>query len=360
MEKITRNQAAKILNVHPQTVSNLVKRGVLSGYMDKIARRFYVSKQDVEKYARAYKTISAEEAAIDMLKKRLEEERQSLREDLNGVCYLRHSKVVDIDAKVVVGIANAIFGGDRDSSIFVDFVSGLDFCSIIRRYGLSGERIRQIVNRKTVEFNERIKNAKDRLLLEHENLQLRKEVSDLRTTREDVEFIKNVLLRVSPNGKLSKFLTANNVFSFAHISTFGRNYIKDIVGRKTYDWLSCLLHEKNLDFADDDDVYSQRLNRLARNEKLTVIVSGSKSVNSIQIAKQYSVDARINNGDIVTIKGEDKHYRVVSCHVFLTPRQTRLSYILYKCSYQNDAGLFEYKLINRTDIFTVNGEKYKI
>lgn len=40
MNKMTRNEAAQYLGVSPQTISNLVSRGVLSGYNDKISRSF--------------------------------------------------------------------------------------------------------------------------------------------------------------------------------------------------------------------------------------------------------------------------------------------------------------------------------
>lgn len=64
MNRITRNKAAEILGVNPQTISNYIKEGLLGGCKDEKGY-FYVNGDDVERYAKKYNFIAVSEKMLD-------------------------------------------------------------------------------------------------------------------------------------------------------------------------------------------------------------------------------------------------------------------------------------------------------
>jgi len=78
---ISRAEAAEMLDVHPQTISNYVERGLLKTVKRVGSHRFvYVLRDEVEALIPHADEIASQEEAIRKLRETLEEERQLLNE----------------------------------------------------------------------------------------------------------------------------------------------------------------------------------------------------------------------------------------------------------------------------------------
>lgn len=150
MNKMTRNEAAQYLGVSSQTISNLVNRGVLSGYNDKTARRFYVNKDDVEKYESDYKFISSQETSIFKLKQSLKEEIASVRESLLEIRSTRSGMLSVMRDKYSSKILQAIFGKSPTDyqKALISFTEGVKYDDLPYIGHLTYERIREILNKE--------------------------------------------------------------------------------------------------------------------------------------------------------------------------------------------------------------------
>lgn len=168
MNKITRNKAAEILGVHPQTISNYMRDGLLSGYKDEKGN-VYVNGDDVEKYKQKYKLIAVNEKFLDMklanlkaMRKDADKEIAELQHAMTGwkKSYIVPQYVDFIKALYHVALVPGFY--KREFEILTAFMDGEKLEDLAEKYGLARERVRQIVAKSCLRFSsqtERIRNC---------------------------------------------------------------------------------------------------------------------------------------------------------------------------------------------------------
>ena len=153
MARITRRKAAEILGLSRQTISNYVKQGLIGSCVGEHGI-LYVNSEDVEKYAKKYKMLAANEKMIDDKLKEVEAHKRAINVELtelrnratangklaaNAVCMLFSV----INAMSHLGITPKL--GYRQYQILKDIINGMTYDELSIKYGLSATRIRQIV-----------------------------------------------------------------------------------------------------------------------------------------------------------------------------------------------------------------------
>lgn len=181
MERMTRNDAAAYLGVDPQTVTNWVNKGLLGGYNDKSSKRFWVNADDVKKYSEKYKMLSVTEDLLDREQKELlASERkvnakiQMLMHDALNVSSFSYDK---IGGSLCTLLELTSQGGMREKKIMQAFFNGDRISNIAYEFGLSRERVRQIVVKAIRKFNYAIKELAD---LKQENNSLKEEIKNVK------------------------------------------------------------------------------------------------------------------------------------------------------------------------------------
>ena len=191
MKRITRKQAAEKLGVTPQTISNYVQEGLLGGYKDK-ANTLYVNGDDLEKFAKKYKLISVSEKALD---EKLKELKRAKDEVCNELADMRKSLV----GKRVKGVYSRDVGRliarlfwcshvpglkQREFEVLSNYLEGDDVEDLAEYYGLTINRIRQLLQKAFYRFVNRSQlirtSMRTNCQLEHEVNQLTKRLDDLR------------------------------------------------------------------------------------------------------------------------------------------------------------------------------------
>lgn len=181
MNKLTRNKAAEILGVHPQTISNYVRDGLLGGYKDEKGN-FYVNGDDVERYAKKYKFIAASEQMLDNKLAALKAEREKASNELAAF----RRKMLNCDrflapdiTEMITALYNAVFVPDlrqREYNILTAFLKGVKLQELAEEYQLSPERVRQIIVKACRRFSERADEIKHNVRY---NEQLERKVKEL-------------------------------------------------------------------------------------------------------------------------------------------------------------------------------------
>ena len=153
MARITRRKAAEILGLSRQTISNYIKQGIIGSCVGEHGI-LYVNSEDVEKYAKKYKMLAANEKMIDDKLKEVEAHKRAINVELtelrnratangklaaNAVCMLFSV----INAMSHLGITPKL--GYRQYQILKDIINGMTYDELSIKYGLSATRIRQIV-----------------------------------------------------------------------------------------------------------------------------------------------------------------------------------------------------------------------
>ena len=153
MARITRRKAAEILGLSRQTISNYIKQGLIGSCVGEHGI-LYVNSKDVEKYAKKYKMLAANEKMIDDKLKEVEAHKRAINVELtelrnratangklaaNAVCMLFSV----INAMSHLGITPKL--GYRQYQILKDIINGMTYDELSIKYGLSATRIRQIV-----------------------------------------------------------------------------------------------------------------------------------------------------------------------------------------------------------------------
>ena len=153
MARITRRKAAEILGLSRQTISNYIEQGLIGSCVGEHGI-LYVNSDDVEKYAKKYKMLAANEKMIDDKLKEVEAHKRAINVELtelrnratangklaaNAVCMLFSV----INAMSHLGITPKL--GYRQYQILKDIINGMTYDELSIKYGLSATRIRQIV-----------------------------------------------------------------------------------------------------------------------------------------------------------------------------------------------------------------------
>ena len=181
MERMTRNDAAAYLGVDPQTITNWVNKGLLGGYNDKSSKRFFVNADDVKKYSEKYKMLSVSEDLLDREQKELlTSERkvnakiQMLMHDALNVSSFSYDK---IGSSLCSFLELSSQGETREKKIMQSFFDGDRISNIADEFGLSKERVRQIIIKAIRKFNYAIEELTG---LKRENDSLKEEIKNVK------------------------------------------------------------------------------------------------------------------------------------------------------------------------------------
>ena len=188
MARITRNKAAEILGVSRQTISNYIKEGILGSYVGEHGI-LYVNSEDIEKYAKKYKMIAANEKMIDEKLKEVEYRKRAINVELTELRdrATANGKLAANAVGMLFGVINTMSHLGvlpnltyRESNLLKDIINGMTYDELSIKYGVSATRIRQIAEKtcNKLTYNENIVIA---------------ELSTNRTLQYEVERLKKVI-----------------------------------------------------------------------------------------------------------------------------------------------------------------------
>ena len=188
MARITRNKAAEILGVSRQTISNYIKEGILGSYVGEHGI-LYVNSDDIEKYAKKYKMIAANEKMIDEKLNEVEYRKRAINVELTELRdrATANGKLAANAVGMLFGVINTMSHLGvlpnltyRESNLLKDIINGMTYDELSIKYGVSSTRIRQIAEKtcNKLTYNEDIVIA---------------ELSTNRTLQYEVERLKKVI-----------------------------------------------------------------------------------------------------------------------------------------------------------------------
>lgn len=280
MERMTRNDAAAFLGVDPQTITNWVNKGLLGGYNDKSSKRFWVNANDVKKYFEKYKMLSVSEELLDREQKELlaserkvNAKMQMLMHDALNVSSFNYDK---IGSSLCALLELTSQGETREKKMMQAFFDGDRINDIANRFGLSRERVRQIIIKAIRKFDYAIEEL---VGLKQENNSLKEEIKNVKMQliMQEGEKEEEPLEDVPPSVFSIRLVNCNlpvrvlNVTKAADIDTIGdlvqyskfemfkfRNF-----GKKSLVQLDEFIHEMGLEWGmDKAKIYARGIQRM--------------------------------------------------------------------------------------------------
>ena len=149
---LSRDEAALLLDVTPQTISNWVEKGVLKGHF--VDRLLKIDKATVEKYFDTLSDLAFIEKRIFAAKRDLQLAEKELEKNLDDTRSAIHLLGKGVPAHLLNEIFSAIIeaSGDdvlkeREKTILTMLLEGKDVEFVAEEYGLTRSRIMQIVSK---------------------------------------------------------------------------------------------------------------------------------------------------------------------------------------------------------------------
>ena len=155
MARITRRKAAEILGLSRQTISNYIKQGLIGSCVGEHGI-LYVNSEDVEKYAKKYKMLAANEKMIDDKLKEVEAHKRAINVELTELRNraTANGKLAANAVGMLFGVINAMSHlgitpklSYRESKLLKDIINGMTYDELSLKYDLTTTRIRQIVEK---------------------------------------------------------------------------------------------------------------------------------------------------------------------------------------------------------------------
>lgn len=185
MNSVTRHQAAVMLGVTDQTISNYCKEGLLGHYKGK-GNILYINLDELNKYKSQLKVVAASEKLLEMKKMGLVEAIAKVDKadmELRGIL-LAHKPKNDSLAKMIGNLFRVGFVpkmSARECDMVQEFIQGTDSRQLAEMYDLSVPRVQQIIEkgiRRFDNFAEVSENLDTHYSLQKkiENLQLENEM----------------------------------------------------------------------------------------------------------------------------------------------------------------------------------------
>lgn len=149
---ISRQDAAEMLRVDPQTVSNWIEKGVLTGRLigrvvmvdSDTVNKVFDSLEDLARTEKAIKDLQAENyEKARMFKMAVDEWQQDIA-TVNGL--ERPSRLVRMITSMIENV-NTEMMGERERVILQKYLDCYDFEAIGDEFGLTRERVRQIIEK---------------------------------------------------------------------------------------------------------------------------------------------------------------------------------------------------------------------
>jgi excisionase family DNA binding protein len=149
---LSRDEAALLLDVTPQTISNWVEKGVLKGHF--VDRLLKIDKATIEKYFDTLSDLAFIEKRIFAAKRDLQLAEKELEKNLDDTRSAIHLLGKGVPAHLINEIFSAIIeaSGDdvlkeREKTILTMLLEGKDVEFVAEEYGLTRSRIMQIVSK---------------------------------------------------------------------------------------------------------------------------------------------------------------------------------------------------------------------
>ena len=149
---LSRDEAALLLDVTPQTISNWVEKGVLKGHF--VDRLFKIDKATIEKYFDTLSDLAFIEKRIFAAKRDLQLAEKELEKNLDDTRSAIHLLGKGVPAHLLNEIFSAIIeaSGDdvlkeREKTMLTMLLEGKDVEFVAEEYGLTRSRIMQIVSK---------------------------------------------------------------------------------------------------------------------------------------------------------------------------------------------------------------------
>lgn len=302
MARITRNKAAEILGLSRQTISNYIEQGLIGSCVGEHGI-LYVNSEDVEKYAKKYKMLAANEKMIDDKLKEVESHKRAINFELTE---LRNRATAN--GKLAANAIGMLFGvintmshlgvtpklSYRESTILKDIINGMTYDELSFKYDLTAGRIRQIVEKtcNKLTYNE---NAAIADIATNQDLRividgLKKKLKAVQTSYDEYRRAKGdvpisgavlppLILGKDVNGcdfpvRILNMFKSYNVYTIGDLlrKFHGKSDIAKIrnLGKKSVYIILDFIEENNLSFKQDgesDEDFYIRLNNNLSNKK---------------------------------------------------------------------------------------------
>lgn len=149
---ISRQEAAEILRVDPQTITNWCNKGVLRA--KQVGKWLMVDRDTITKLFDSLQDLAESEKVIMELKQdnyaKMRELKQANEEWQKDVAFVngmeKPSRLIRMIQSLIDSIDNEIMG-ERERNILKEYLDGSEFEAIGDEYGLTRERTRQIVEK---------------------------------------------------------------------------------------------------------------------------------------------------------------------------------------------------------------------
>lgn len=156
---ISRQQAARLLDVTDQTVSNWISKGVIVSRM--VGSQTMIDRTSIEKYFDTLTDLSSISDSISEERSRLEKEKAQLDDALSDYLSSRRLIGQDIPPGLFYGVFRSLLSVAsetrlpcRSAAILSHLLQGRGIETVSKEFGLSRERILQIVNRACFSISE--------------------------------------------------------------------------------------------------------------------------------------------------------------------------------------------------------------
>lgn len=152
---ITRQEAATLLNVTPQTISNWVEKGMLKVHNNRNGRNLYtIDSKSIVKLFDKLEDLAIMEKNIDVYKQQLKDELSLLETNIKDTssannlfgCGVPKYLLRTVFSCVAEVAGNTVLS-EREYKIIDSLISGVPLRDIAMEYGVSKTRIMQIVNK---------------------------------------------------------------------------------------------------------------------------------------------------------------------------------------------------------------------
>lgn len=268
---ITRNEAAKILGVSAQTVSNWHEEGRLPGEMR--GRGLFLSRKAVNKLNDALNNYKVNKEWIESLeneqKKIIEDYKKSINDYLEAATLFKEKSGFWIKYRFLISILKIEDKNTnlspREIQILEDVLYGDTLEVISDRYELTRERIRQIIEKALRKF----RNYTSYSELYEENRKLKTELESLKAVKElvnrkkkkvGVEFLNTKLHDLGISVRSITCLKSVGIETPLDLLKYPKEDLLKIrnFGKKSYRELEDFLYTNGFSFDSDiDDVFSK-------------------------------------------------------------------------------------------------------
>lgn len=219
---ISRQEAAELLNCHPQTVSNWVEKGVIKGH--KVGGFLMVDRNSIEQYFDSLKDLAVMEQKIIDMKNELKERTEEMQATLNEACGFtlpsdRRREIFRENQMTLIKLYGYILS-DRELGILSRITMGEKPQDIGVDYGLTIDRVFQIGAKAAAKIS-------DLTELEHlfdENKKLQKENRKL---NQQIAILNDRLEKYESESKFSSTIFQKRI-SDLHLSVRTLNALQSL------------------------------------------------------------------------------------------------------------------------------------